>query len=179
MKKRNKKERNKEAEHRPGRLSHFTGPKELIIGRGRWPEPFIEALNLIIHPAVITAPAPRVESLAPAKNMDSFLAELATGLWRLRQKMVKPGTDQPLDEVRKAFRHLESTWDLLVQEGVEVKDFTNAPFNSGMMLKVVSYEETPGLSHEVVVETIKPTVLYNGRPVQIGEVIVGTPAASA
>src|SRR5205823_4748853 len=102
-------------------------------------------------------------------------ADVGTGLWRLRQKMVQPGTDRPLDEMRRAYRHLESIWDALVQAGVEILDHTGALFDSGMSLRVIAFQPTPGLGHEKVIETIKPTIYYAGQPIQVGEVIVETP----
>jgi hypothetical protein len=44
-----------------------------------------------------------------------------------------------------------------------------------MALKVISFEQTPGLSREEIKETIKPSIIWQGRLLQTGEVIVGTP----
>jgi len=104
-----------------------------------------------------------------------FLADIGTGLWRLRQKMVKPGTNQPLVEMQRPFRHLESVWDALIQAGVDIQDHTDKPFDPGMSLRVVSYQPMPGLGRERVIETIKPTIYFKGKMIQMGEVIVGRP----
>ncbi|MHA2616630.1 MAG: hypothetical protein V2G48_07550 [bacterium JZ-2024 1] len=104
-----------------------------------------------------------------------FLADIGTSLWRMKQKMVKPGTNQPLEEMQRPFRHLESAWDALIQAGVEIQDHTDKPFDPGMSLKVVCYQPTPGIERERVIETIKPTVYFRGRQIQMGEVIVGRP----
>ena len=104
-----------------------------------------------------------------------MLADIGTGLWRLRQKMVKPGTNLPLDEMRRPYRHLESVWDALVQAGAEIQDHTDKPFDPGMSLRVISYQPTPGVRRERVIETIKPTIYFKGKPIQMGEVIVGRP----
>ncbi len=93
--------------------------------------------------------------------------------------MVRPGTDEPLPEVAKLFRHLDSTWDVVVQAGVQIQHHTGARFESGLGLSVLAYQPTPDLAHETVVETIKPSVYYQGRLIQMGEVIVGTPAEVA
>jgi hypothetical protein len=104
-----------------------------------------------------------------------FLAQLGTDLWRLRSKMIEPGTDRPLDSMRRAFRHLESAWDALAAEGVTVQDHTDTPFDAGLSLKVIAFQPTPGLASERIIETIKPSVYLKGQPIQMGEVIVGTP----
>jgi hypothetical protein len=109
-----------------------------------------------------------------SKERMHFLAEVGTGLWRLRQRMVQPGTVRPLEEMRRAFRHLESTWDVITQAGVEIQDHTGALYDSGMSLKVIAFQPTQGIGREKILETIKPTIYYKGHPIQMGEVIVAT-----
>lgn len=104
-----------------------------------------------------------------------FLAELATGLWRLRQRMLQPGTGDPSEPMRWAYRHFEAVWDVLTQARIEVQDHTGAPFDPGMSLKVIAFQPTPGMDREIVTETIRPSVYYKGESIQMGEVIVGTP----
>lgn len=107
----------------------------------------------------------------------TFLANVATGLWRLKQKMVQPGTDEPLDEMRRAFRHLESLWDIVVQEGVEIRDHTGdlVPESGVYGLKTLAIQPTPGLARQTVIETIKPSIFFQGQMIQMGEVIIGAP----
>ncbi len=127
----------------------------------------LEALN---QPVVSSARVPDANG-AQARMM----ADVGTGLWRLRQKMLKPGSTQPLEEMRKPYRHLESVWDALGQAGVEIHDYTDRPFDQGLSLKVIAYQPTPGLSRQRIIETIKPSIYLRGDMLQIGEVIVGTP----
>jgi hypothetical protein len=42
------------------------------------------------------------------------------------------------------------------------------------MVSVIAYEPLPDLQRNTIIETIKPTVFYRGKPIQIAEVIVGT-----
>lgn len=104
--------------------------------------------------------------------------EVATGLWRLRRKMVDTQTGQPLQQMARAYRHLESTWDALGQAGVEIQDHTNDRFDSGQTLRVLAFEPTDGVAEEHVSETVKPTVYFKGSVIQQGEVIVATPPAA-
>ncbi len=105
-----------------------------------------------------------------------LLCEVGTGLWRLRQKMVKPGTDQPIEELRRPFRFFASVWDALHEAGVTIQDHTGDPFNLQLALKVLTYEPTPNITREKVLETIKPSIYYQQRCLQMGEVIVAVPA---
>jgi hypothetical protein len=113
------------------------------------------------------------------KIQQQFLADVGTGLWRLRQKMVQSGTNQPLDEMRRAYRHLESTWDTFTQAGIEIQDHTGESFNSGMSLKAIAFQPMSGIRREEVMETIKPSIYLNNQLIQMGEVIVATPEKSS
>ena len=114
--------------------------------------------------------------MEPENDMfPSLLADIGTGLWRLKQKMLQPGTNQPLEETRRAYRHLESVWDALTQAEVIIQDHTNQPFDPGLSLKALAYQPTPNLQRPKVIETIKPSVYFKGKAILMGEVIVGTP----
>lgn len=106
----------------------------------------------------------------------SLLPELATGIWRARQRMLAPGkTDEPRDEMRRAFRPLDATFQYLLQAGIEIVDRTNQPYIAGLREKVIAFEPTDGISTDTVIETIKPTILFQNVLLQLGEIIVGTP----
>ncbi|MFZ5517080.1 MAG: hypothetical protein ACOY90_10605 [Candidatus Zhuqueibacterota bacterium] len=104
-----------------------------------------------------------------------LLADIGTGLWRIKQKVVHPVSGQPLPEMRSTYRHVESVWDVLIQTDVEIMDHTNQPFDPGMSLKVIAFQQTENLQRDMIIETIKPSIYYKKQPIQIGEVIVGTP----
>jgi|SRR5215208_5795751 len=104
------------------------------------------------------------------------IADLGTGLWRLRQRLVDSVTGQPIEATRRAYRHFESAWDTLADAGVEIQDHTNDSFDPGQSLKVIAFQPTTGLTHDAVIETIRPSIYFKGQRIQIGEVIVGTPA---
>lgn len=163
-------------------LRQLAYPKEFRISAPVWPPDLVDTLEKLATALAAVAPANQEEQKAAAdgaapKEFLSFLADLGTGLWRLRQKMVQPGTNEPLDEMRRAYRHLESTWDVLGEAGAQILDHTNefVPEGGIYALQVIAYQPTPGLSREQVVETIKPTIYYQDRLIQMGEVIIGTP----
>lgn len=110
----------------------------------------------------------------PANVVKAF-ATIATNAWRAKTKMVDPDTGEAKAEMKRVYRHIEAIYESLKQIGVETIDPVGRIYDSGMALKVVSFEPTPGLSSEEIKETIKPSVVWLGRLIQIGEVIVGTP----
>ena len=109
--------------------------------------------------------------------MESVLPDLCTGLWRLRRRMLSPGTDEPVEEMKKPFRHLESVWQTLAEAGVEIRDHTDedVPEYGSLSLSVIAYQPVPGITRERVIETIKPSVYMGDRLLQMGQVIIGTP----
>lgn len=129
---------------------------------------------LLDHARVGTPPASGPEK---GHVEEQFLARVATGLWRLRQRMVDPSSGQPRDEMRRTYRHLESLWDALAEFGVAIQDHGGEAFDAGMALIVLSYERDLAVSRETVKETVKPTVYLRDRCIQRGEVIVGSPDA--
>jgi hypothetical protein len=167
-------------------LRQWRFPREFRISRPVWPEEMLagmrELKELLSQPTRETESRPE-PSTAPERPADEtmsrehlrFLADVATGLWRMRLKMIEPETQDPRDDMKRVLRHMEAIWDALNQEGLLVQDHTGSPFNSGMWLRVVAFQPTAGLGREKVIETIKPSVYFKGRPIQMGEVIVGTP----
>ena len=103
------------------------------------------------------------------------LGHIATNAWRAKVKMVDAETGEAKQEMQRVYRHIEAIFESLKGIGIETIDPTGRTYDSGMALKVVSVEQTPGLSREEIKETIKPSVTWNGRLIQMGEVIVGTP----
>jgi len=147
----------------------FLFPREFRIGQAAWPDDCLETLRKL-------AELPPI----PSKSQDDMeqirlLANLGTGIWRLRQKMLEPGTERPKEQFRREYRDVESIWDFLRQAGIEIKDHTGQPFDSGLVLKVLAFQPTPGVKRERVQETIKPTIYFKGRHIQVGEVIVDSP----
>lgn len=102
-------------------------------------------------------------------------ANIVTNAWRAKLKMVDADTNEPTETMKRVYRHIEAIFDALKQMGIEHTDPAGRTYDSGMALKVVTFEPTPGLSKEEIKETIKPSVTWQGRLIQMGEVIVGTP----
>ena len=146
-------------------------PKEFRINALVWspeyPIDFVNLASIISEPALSTQDSVQI----------GILADIGTGLWRLRQKMLQPGTEQPLEEMRRAYHHLESTLDALDRADIKIQDHTGelVPEGGGLKLKVLAYQPLAGITHNKVLETIKPTIYYKDQMIQMGEVIVSTP----
>ena len=117
--------------------------------------------------------------LTVPKEDDHWLkavANIATNAWRIKTKIVDPDTGEAKEEMKRIYRHVEGILETLEELGVETIDPINEPYDSGMALKVISFEKTQGLTKEEIKETIKPSIIWQKNIfLQIGEVIVGTP----
>jgi hypothetical protein len=149
-------------------------PREFRIEAFDLPDDLFDTLKKIAqYEPPAAAPDP------DAEHRSRFLADMATGVWRLRQKMLDPGTQRPKEQFRREYRHLESIWDVLTQAGVEIQDHTGQLFDAGQAIKVLERVPTPNVKRERVHETVKPTIYYKGKQIQMGEVFVETPMDSA
>ncbi len=146
-----------------------TGLYAITTERDHLKVQLVKLRNTAIH-----APAQKPEVMPSPSDLKAF-AIIATNTWRAKTKMVDSDTGEAKEEMKSVYRHIEAIFESLKQIGVEMIDPVGRAYDSGMALKVLSFEPTPGLSNEEIKETIKPSVAWQGRLIQIGEVIVGTP----
>jgi len=152
------------------KLIPVSTPKDLFALRQR-----IKGLSPITDVKTVKREAPVRQLDVDMKTVISALSNIATNAWRARNKMIDSDNGETKEEMKRVYRHIEAQFDTLSQIGIEVRDLRGRPYDAGMALKVISFEPQPGLSKDEVVETIKPTVTWNGKLIQMGEVIVGTP----
>ena len=105
----------------------------------------------------------------------ALLADVATGMWRIKNKFSGVDIDELPGEIKKAYRHVESTWDALASAKVEVRGHTKEKYVAGMALNVIAFQPSSSVHTEMITETIKPSIFYNGRLIQMGDVIVERP----
>lgn len=119
-------------------------------------------------------PLPSDQSKAMLKGM----AAVATNAWKAKSKMMEETSGEVRDEMKRVYRHVEGILEALREMGVEIKDHTGDAFDYGLPLKVVTTQPTTGLTKEKIIETIKPTVYWQKHIIQMGEVVIATPAQS-
>src|SRR5216683_2691917 len=135
-----------------GTLRQLMYPKEFRIESKR----SIAQIRELLKQFALTEQSGRTESQNPharaalptsADISDAALSDLGTSLWRIRDRMIDRETGMPAQGNRRAFRHLESAWDVLAQVGVRILDHTNeiVPEGGIYSLKAVAYEPTSGL----------------------------------
>jgi hypothetical protein len=132
----------------------------------------------LLHPAEIPNENPVIiDDIQSPKEQQllQLLADVCVGMWRTHSKMIDPNSGEALEETMRAFRPLQSTIDILLQGGFEIKDHTNKPYVVGMLEKVVAWETVESLKSEMIIETIRPTIIYHEMVLKQGEIIVGVP----
>jgi antitoxin component of RelBE/YafQ-DinJ toxin-antitoxin module len=155
--------------------------------QARFPElPVDEALTALRRlevvlrerqPAPPAAAAPGPEA-GDAEELAVAFGGLATQIWRAMGKTVDPATGEPREEMKRVHRHIEGAMDVLKQMGLTINDWVNQPYDAGLPVKVLTFQPAPGVTRDTIVETVRPTVMWKNRLVQVGEVVVGTPAGS-
>lgn len=131
-----------------------------------------ESLGALADFAERTSVSFRTASTKEEELLD-MAAYVGTSVWRIQQRLAATG-DLP-KELHKLSRDVERTWDALAQSGIEIKDHTGGDYEGGMALRVITSQPVVGLARRQIIETLKPTIYYRDRIIQMGEVIVGVP----
>jgi hypothetical protein len=108
-------------------------------------------------------------------DWQQLLADLATGLWRVRRRVHAGLGGADPSELRRLRRDLDALADRLTEAGVEITDHTGEPYEPGKSLRVLAFQPTAAVQRETISETLKPTIYHQGQWLQMGEVIVSTP----
>ncbi|SOD64263.1 hypothetical protein SAMN06297387_115123 [Streptomyces zhaozhouensis] len=103
------------------------------------------------------------------------LLRAALGLWRAERKLEQEADALTGADLRQVRRQVNAIRQALVDDGLEIQEHEGMPFDSGHSLEVLVFQEEPGLTRETVLETVRPTIHFRGRRIQMGQVIVGRP----
>jgi hypothetical protein len=128
--------------------------------------------------AELTAATTHADAEPPVTTTleDKALADAATNLWSALGSLDK-AEGRPPREVRRAGRYLRNVRDTLADAGLVIRDHTGEAFHPGRSLEVLAYVDEAGLERETVLETVRPSITLGDRRIQMGQVIVGCPAA--
>lgn len=105
------------------------------------------------------------------------LASIATYTWKAKSRLEDAGGVEQSDVLKRVSGDIGRIWKVLVDDlGLEIKGHTGDFFDYGLPLKVVTTQPTADITKERVVETIKPTIRWRNKRIQMGEVVIATPA---
>lgn len=150
------------------------------IPRAEWPreEEVIGIIKSVL--AREMTPPENQASVASESPTDCLktLVSIATNAWRAKTKMIDSSTGQVREELRRIDRHVEAIYRALGGVGISIRDHTGDPYDEGQPMKVVASKPVPGLARKQVSETLLPSIFWNNRLVQNGEIEIAIPSAS-
>ncbi len=156
-------------------LRQWVQPKEFRISQ---PQAFPGLQSELQQLMKAISEIPEPEENAPAHTDEAhgkFLADLGTRLWRLRNRMAQPNSNEALPGMERPYRFFESVWNSLAREKIDVVDYTDQLYNPGIPMEIISHEKKANLTRKTIIETIKPAIFYKDKRIQIAQVIVGIP----
>lgn len=159
----------------PASLRQWLQPKEFRIPAGSGDDPRL--FHELLQVSLLGPEAQKESAEASAGNYAEHrteLARLGTQLWRLRRGLRDAGDSTGQDQNPRVHRHLEGAWDAMADLGLEIIDPTGRPYDAGLSLKALAFQPVPGLTREMVIETVKPGIALHGTLLQTPEVIIGT-----
>ncbi|MFH8899730.1 hypothetical protein ACH4HG_25505 [Streptomyces coeruleorubidus] len=142
----------------------------------RVPPPFLDTgqADWVAH--VLADAGTATEEPAPGGADTGTLLAAATGIWRAQRKLNQRAGEPSAADLRQVRRYVQAGRQALADGGLEIQEHDGAPFDPGQSLEVLAFQDEPGLTHEVVLETLRPSVYYRGERIQMGQVVVGRPA---
>ena len=114
-------------------------------------------------------------------QMLRFLLPIANNVWRAEKKTTDPLSKEPREEMKSVHRHIDAIRRTLQDMGLEIRDHTDDPYDTGQPMKVIASEPTVGIKGSLVKETLSPTIYLKSqisqesKIVQHGEIIVAEP----
>jgi hypothetical protein len=136
-----------------------------------------EIVSSIVANKTETAKEPATEAAGVPTGYLKALVAIATNAWRAKVKMVDATTGEVREEMKRVDRHIEAIHRSLAEVGIVIRDHTGDAYDEGQPMKVVASKPKPGLDKERVCETLLPSIFWNNRLVQNGEIVTETPSA--
>jgi hypothetical protein len=105
--------------------------------------------------------------------------DIAIHAWRMHRRMTDRVTKEVKDEHKAMHRSVAGIQETLTAMGFTVRDREGDFYDYGLPEKVVAAEKRPGISREMVVETIRPSVFFGDQLLKPGEIIIAVPEDAA
>jgi len=111
----------------------------------------------------------------------SAIIAIANHSWRIASAAIHPETREPNtalipQDIKKIANSLEKISETLENLGIRVIDRLGEPFNEGLPDQVITEEPREGINRELIIRTIRPTILWNQTMFQRGEIDIAIPA---
>jgi hypothetical protein len=105
----------------------------------------------------------------------STFCEIAIHAWRMQRRMTDRTTKEVKEEHKAMHRSVAGILEALTNMGFTLRDREGEFYDYGLPEKVVAAEKRAGISREMVVETIRPSIMYGDQLVKPGEIVIAVP----
>lgn len=95
--------------------------------------------------------------------------------WRMQRRMTDRATKEVKEEHKAMHRSVAGIQETLTAMGFTVRDREGDFYDYGLPEKVVAAEKRAGISREMVVETIRPSVFFGDQLLKPGEIVIAVP----
>lgn len=103
---------------------------------------------------------------------EPLVARLAAETWRLRRRLGRAEEQGAPDDVLRPLRDsISRIEDVFVEFKVQTVEHEGEPYDPGLQVEVLHAREGDGPT--MIVETIRPTIVLDGRVLQQGQVVIG------
>lgn len=130
----------------------------------------------LAHVPSETAGAYRVVEVVPPAVIKG-LAAIANSYFRAKKKMLDPTTGEPHEVMNRVYKDLERIYRHLEEMGFKIQDHTGDTYDDGQPMKVITSNPRSDATRKYVLETLTPTIYWNDRIIQYGEIEIATPIA--
>ena len=126
----------------------------------------------------VSTPEPRHIEVIPPAIVKGLLA-IANSYFRAKKKMLDPTTGEPHEAMARVYKDIDRICRNLEDIGFKIKDHTGDPYDDGQPMKVITSGPRPDATRKYVIETLLPTIYWNDRIIQHGEIEIAVPATPA
>ena len=105
------------------------------------------------------------------------LAAIANSYFRAKKKIMDPTTGEPHESMARVYKDIERIYRHLEEMGVKIQDHTGDAYDDGQPMKVITSNPRSNATRKYVLETLTPTIYWNDRIIQHGEIEIATPTA--
>lgn len=125
---------------------------------------------LIVGPGGLTIDKAQLEELMRTESED-LVRQLAVEIWRTRRRFERLSAEaqNSARAVRDSIGRLE---DLLTQHDVRFTTHDGETYDPGLVVEVLEAHGNPD-ERQIVIETVRPTVTWQGRMLCRAQVVVG------
>jgi len=184
------------AKRRPIIVSKLNLANPTVLPNAEWPgeKQVLETVALVMTTKPMRKEQAPAEAGVTPEQLKAIVS-IANNFWRAKKRMLDAASGEVREDMKRIHRDVEAIRRSLVGLGIVIRyhrdddldegepkvrivvqDHTGDVYDEGQPMKVVASKPTAGLDKKRVSETLLPSVFWNNRLVQNGEIEIATPS---